>query len=173
MSKQLVDVWRTGIFVPKSNIVDLTKTKDADTTPLLITRQTSQIALKKGDWVQVSAREEFTNPNTTARYAYNISGVQSEHWSLWVMAAIGIKMVDVADPAKYRWVRRPTAENWDNLIHHKSFDVMDWWHMTEDQLVTFSTQVNFASSAVARIGVPAVIIEQGFGVLNVAVYRDV
>lgn len=147
---------------------------NATDTPQIVTHAVGPIDLRAGDLVLLTAHEEFTNPNARAADPYRVAGSPSEHWSLWVMAALGVQRGTSIDPSLGTWVRSQNAQNWNGQIHHQTVDVTEWDVVPYDMPAAYYyTVCYFASSPAYRLPGAQVIIEASqYGGLTAAVFRS-
>ena len=146
---------------------------NATDTPQCVTHVVGPIDLYAGDLVLLTAHEEFTNPNARAADPWRVAGSVSEHWSLWVMVAMGVQRGTSVDPATGTWVRSQNAQNWNSQIHHQTVDVTEWDIVPFDMPAAYYyTVCYFASSPAYRLPGAEVIVESNdYGRLTAAVFR--
>lgn len=142
-------------------------------TPQYPTHQTPRIVIPTGAQVQVTIREEFStgsdDANWNAAGAWTVDGVQSEHWSLWVMCAWGIQRVDLAGNATWLMNGHQLATNIDSDIHHGPM-CFTAWDAPPAGIYTYRTMCYFACSGEYWREGASIDVVQGYGEIAAAVF---
>lgn len=171
VSKEVVGYYETTTSVGPDQL-PLVTPEDGD-RPRYIVRQIGPISLDAGDCIDVRGREQFSNTNPAQNW-WNVGGIQSEHWMLWVGVDIGIRYVvgvppnDVADGSSFL---RQSGENWDGFMRRFHWDgtEIQCFSSAVSNLYLFTT-VGWYTSAYYRVSDSGYITNDKQGKLEVVHY---
>lgn len=147
---------------------------DGTNSPVYVTKRLDVGPLMRGDVVDLRFREEVTDDDD-ALGAWTVGGVQSEHWSLWVMVAWQVDRVEpptVAGGAPVRrHVRRSTATNIDRYIHHTTVEGTELDIVDRDlETASYELGLYFAASKIYVKPGATIRVEPGYGKLEAIVW---
>lgn len=162
------------LHVPLLHETTRDRYRSPDVAPVAI----GPVDLHRGDVLLIDLGLQYVNPNTRARGAWSVINgygnlVQSEHWSLWVMGASGVRINDALTFDNSDWAMPQHEENFDNYRHYMAVDRSTAYVVDRDRphAYIFPRTYFIASSGYTIPGAEMQLPGDGYQELSVLVFR--